>query len=140
MTEDGSDWFLSDDANSTCYLICNEGVSVSGITLNKHVLWLKKPGTEQLTAHVDPWDASDLVYTWSIDDTGVATLDNGLVTAVDYGDATVTVTTHEGGFTDECIVHVYEPVTSITLSETALDIARGSTHTLTAVIAPSDAT
>ncbi|MBP5559060.1 MAG: Ig-like domain-containing protein [Bacteroidales bacterium] len=140
VTEDGSDWFLSDDANSTCYLICNEGVSVSGITLNKHVLWLKKPGTEQLTAHVDPWDASDLVYTWSIDDTGVATLDNGLVTAVDYGDATVTVTTHEGGFTDECIVHVYEPVTSITLSETALDIARGSTHTLTAVIAPSDAT
>lgn len=55
---------------------------------------------------VTPSDANDPGVVWSSSDTSVATVDaNGLLTAVAEGSATITVTTNDGGFTENCVVN-----------------------------------
>lgn len=86
-----------------------EQTSVEGVTLNKSVLILYTTSapTGQLTATVTPEDAVNKNVTWISDNERVATVNqNGLVTAVGVGVATITVTTEDGGFTAGCSVAV----------------------------------
>lgn len=82
-------------------------VPVSGITLNKEALALEVGGSETLTATVLPENATDKTVTWSSSNGEVATVENGLVTAVAAGEATITATA--GNFHAECVVTVSEP-------------------------------
>lgn len=84
--------------------------AVTGVTLNKSSLSLysnSTPNTAALTATVSPADATDKTMTWASGNTAVATVDqNGKVTAVGNGTATITVTTTDGGYTASCTVSV----------------------------------
>ncbi|WP_242834897.1 Ig-like domain-containing protein, partial [Butyrivibrio sp. AE3006] len=71
-------------------------VAVTGVSLNKNTATLTVGGTETLTATVSPDDASDKSVTWSSDNTGVATVSDGVVTAVAEGTANITVTATNG--------------------------------------------
>ena len=63
----------------------------------------------QLTATVSPASAGDTMIHWSSLNSDVATVDeNGLVSAVSVGSATIIVSTNEGGFSDNCIVNVID--------------------------------
>ncbi len=86
----------------------DDAVHVTGVTLDKTKLTLEtKDQNVQLTATVKPADATDSSVTWSSDKESVATVDdNGVVTAVKSGTATITVTTTDGEFTAECKVTV----------------------------------
>ena len=65
---------------------------VTGITLDKTSVSIKPGSTAQLTATVSPDNATDKSITWSSSNTAVATVDNnGKVTAVKEGTATITV-------------------------------------------------
>lgn len=86
----------------------SDPVAVSGVSLNKNTTTLSVNDTEQLTATVTPSDATNQNVTWSSDDTDVATVVAGLVTAVAAGTATITVTTVDGNKTDTCEVTVSE--------------------------------
>ena len=82
-------------------------ISVTGVSLGVESLSLTVAETSQLTAEVQPSDATDKSFTWASSDTNVATVSaTGLVTAVAPGTATITVTTNDGGFTDTCAVTV----------------------------------
>ena len=82
-------------------------VSVSGVSLNKDALSLMTGKSETLVATVTPEGATNQAVTWESSDTSVATVDeNGKVTAVKEGSATITVRTADGGFTDTCTVTV----------------------------------
>lgn len=62
---------------------------------------------ETLVATITPANADDTVVTWTSDDTTIATVDaNGKVVGVAAGSANITVTTHDGSFTDTCAVTV----------------------------------
>lgn len=74
-------------------------VAVTGITLNEDSGTLNPGGTTTLTATVTPADASNKGVTWTSSNTDVATVANGVVTAVSVGSATITATTMDGGFT-----------------------------------------
>ena len=71
-------------------------VDITGVSLNKNSTTLTVGGTETLTATVSPDDASDKSVTWSSSDTTVATVENGVVTAVGSGTANITVTATNG--------------------------------------------
>ena len=73
-------------------------VLVTGISLNQTVLNFTAAGqTATLTATITPEDATDKSVTWSSSNTAVATVDNnGKVTAVAEGTATITVKTNDG--------------------------------------------
>ncbi len=81
---------------------------VTSVTLNKNELTIEKSFTAQLAATVAPDDADDLGLIWTSDNEEVATVDeNGLVTAVGEGTATITATANDGsGVSASCVVTV----------------------------------
>ena len=90
-------------------------ISVTGVSLDKASMTLTVGGTEQLTATVEPADASDTSVSWTSDNESVAAVDaDGLVTGIAEGTASITVTTTDGGFTASCNVTVVLPTCTIT--------------------------
>lgn len=85
-------------------------ISVESIKLNKTELSLVKGATETLTATVLPTTATDKTVTWESSDTAVATVENGVVTAVAAGNATITA--KAGDKTATCAVTVTNPSNS----------------------------
>lgn len=117
---------------------------VDRVTLEPNTLTLEKGEKETLTATVEPTNATNKGVTWSSSNNEIATVNNGVVTAVKEGTATITVTTAEGGKTATCKVTVNapqtKPVTNVTLEPNTLTLEVGKSETLTAKVEPSDAT
>ena len=81
-------------------------VSVTGVSLNIGTLNLTEGGTGTLTATVEPDNATNKTVLWSSDNPGVATVNNGVVTARSVGTANITVTTVDQNRTATCAVTV----------------------------------
>ncbi len=77
------------DKEATC-AITVVATPVTSVTLDRTSASLKAGETVTLTATVKPDDATDKTVTWSTSDASVATVDNGVVTAVKIGTATIT--------------------------------------------------
>ena len=99
--------------------------------------------TLTITASVAPADATNKAVTWSSSSDSIATVEDGVVTGVAEGDATITVTTEDGGFTATCDVTVEAAtvaVTGVSVSPTSDSITIGEDLTLTATVEPENAT
>lgn len=82
-------------------------VRVTGITLDKTSLTLTEDESAQLTAAVQPANASNKTVVWASSDPSVAEVDGeGKVTARAPGAAVITATTRDGGFAASCTVMV----------------------------------
>ena len=130
---------------ATCKVIVSDKeIKVTGVKLNKSETSILVGGNETLTATVLPEDATNQKVTWKSDKPEIATVDaNGKVTGVKAGEATITVTTEDGGKTATCKVTVSDTeikVTGVTLNKTALTLETGASETLTATVAPAEAT
>ena len=81
---------------------------VTGINLNKSSLTMDALGTFQMTASVYPGGANDKRITWNSSDRAIASVDeNGLVTALKKGTATITAAAMDGsGVKSTCKVTV----------------------------------
>ena len=137
-TEDGG-------KTATCRVTVKaKAVNVTEVTLDKTELTLTEGETETLTATVKPDNADNRKVTWSSDKTEVATVDGaGRVTAVKAGEATVTVTTEDGGKTATCKVTVKAkvvPVTGVEVNPWAVTLSVRGTSKLSYTIRPADAT
>lgn len=125
------------------YTYYYEGSSfVSGIQLNKSALTLKATETETLTATITPATAAVKTLSWDSSNEEVATVDkDGKVTAVGGGTCTITAKSIDGtNVSASCAVTVTQPVSSITLNRTTLDLNPGGTATLSPTVAPENAT
>ncbi|MDR3280278.1 MAG: Ig-like domain-containing protein, partial [Synergistaceae bacterium] len=79
----------------------------TGITLNRITTNLNLLDTETLIATVSPDNASDKRVTWSSDNTAIATVNDGLVTAVGIGSTVIRATSvANGSVTSQCTVYV----------------------------------
>ena len=134
----------SKTATCTVNVRVHIGVPVQSVGLNKTELALEVGKTGTLEAKVEPSDATNKNVTWSSSNPEVATVDNGVVTAVSAGEAIITVTTEDGAKTATCKVTVNAPqtvpVTGVTLDKAELTLEKGSTGTLKATVAPQNAT
>ena len=84
-----------------------ETVPVTGVGLTPSTLSLAKDATRKLKVTITPDNATDKAVTFASSATTYATVDaNGVVTGKAAGSATITVTTHDGSFTDTCAVTV----------------------------------
>ena len=81
-------------------------VAVSKITVSLKTLNLEAGQTGTLTATVTPDNATDKTVTWTSSDKNVATVADGVVTAV--GKGTATITAAAGGKTATCKITVTE--------------------------------
>ncbi len=94
------------DVSATCKVTVLQ--PVTGISLNKSSLTMDALGTFQMTASVYPDSANDKRITWSSSDPAIASVDeNGLVTALKKGTATITAAAMDGsGVKSTCKVTV----------------------------------
>ena len=117
--------------------------SVKSVSLNESTLEIDLGKNSTLTATVMPYNAVDKSVTWESSDTDVATVANGVITAVGVGETTITVTTVDGGFTATCIVTVVDNsihVTGVSFENDSDTIEQNDTITLVPIIAPTNAT
>ena len=114
-------------------------VAANGVTLTPDKTTLNVGEKQTLTATVLPAYATNKNVTWVSSDTSVATVENGVVTAIGKGTATITVTTEDGGYTATCEVTVKLPVSAVTLNETSTALVVGNTKQLTATVVPANA-
>ncbi len=104
-----SDMIVKTPENHTVYAHWSEDIQIiqpTGVTLNKTSATLTVGDTLTLNATVTPSNATNKNLTWSSSNTSVASVSNGVVTAKSAGNATITVTTADGGKTASCNVTV----------------------------------
>lgn len=108
--------------------------------VNSLILFMGTAG-ETVPCAVVPADASRKEVNWSSSDPAVATVDvYGHVTPVSPGKASITAVSADDPARKATVnVEVRQPVTSVTFRETYIELAKGKTGKLTAVIAPADA-
>ncbi len=130
------------DYNTATQTVCSATQTApTSISLTPSLASISQGGTRQLTVNVLPSNATATV-TWSSSNTGVATVNNGLVTAVAEGSATITATsTLDTSVKGTCAVTVTPAVapTSLAMNKSTATIAVGNTTTLSVTASPSGA-
>lgn len=120
-----------------------EIIPITDISLNVNTLNLDVGNTYIVEATIKPSNATIKTVEWSTTDPNVATVENGKITAVGAGSATITVTTIDGKKTATCIVTVKEIIvepTGVDLNKTDITLTVGETFQLIATVKPSNAT
>ncbi len=119
-------------------------IRVSSVSVSPSSLTLTEGETGRFTATVSPADADDKTVTWKSSAPDIVSVGgDGSVTALKPGEATVTVTTKDGGKTANAKVTVRSKtiaVTGVSLDKTSLTLTEGTSETLTATVKPEDAT
>lgn len=119
-----------------------EPIPCTGISLNTDTLTFTAEGSQTLTATVTPDGCTDEI-TWESNNTSVATVNGGVVTAIANGSATITA--YCGEYSTSCSVTVTGmneaiPCTGITLDKSELYFDGEGIQTITATTTPSDTT
>ena len=119
-------------------------IAITGIGLNKSTTSLTEGESETLTATITPSNATgDKTVKWSSSNEAVAVVDsNGKVTAKKAGTAVITATSSNGK-SASCTVTVKQKeiaITGMSLNKSTTSLTEGESETLTATIAPSNAT
>ena len=110
---------------------------VTGITVSPDTLDLTVGDTETLSPEVTADEGADTTVTWETSSRNVATVDNGKVTAVGPGTATITAKAGDQEATCEVKVSAQEmPAASITVAPTKLSLIVGESNTLAAATVP----
>ena len=86
-------------------------IHVTSISLNKSSLRLQAGANATLVASISPVNADNKQVTWSSSDTGIATVEDGVVTGAKPGVVKITARSVDGGYTAVCEVTVTETVT-----------------------------
>lgn len=142
-TTDGS------NLSATCTITVLPALA-TGIELNKTTARLKVGQTVQLAAlvspcqviqnHVIPFASQEVE--WTSNNTSVASVDeNGLVTAMAIGDATITATTKDGTNLSASCEIIVDPefASGISLNQTSVNMHFGESSQLVATITPNNA-
>ena len=132
-----------------------EEVPVEGVALNMQNVTLEVGETTSLQATITPDNATNKNVTWTSENKEIASVSDGIVTAIKSGETTITVTTQDGEKTATCEVTVLQseepepepepepeeiPVEGVTLNIQNTTLNIGETTTLVATITPNDAT
>lgn len=85
-----------------------ESVSVTGITLDQPSITIEEGTSCNITATINPENATNKNVIWSSNNESVATVDNGIVSGISSGTAEITATTEDGAYSATCSISVYE--------------------------------
>lgn len=109
------------------------------ISLSNSSMTVARGSTKQLTATTTPSPTSSNI-TWSSSDTNVATVDqNGNVTGIGVGSATITVST-DNGYSATCSITVNMPITTMEFENPSVTIYKDDVQKLNLIYAPADTT
>lgn len=137
----------------TCTVTVNdnkqvEEIPVTGVKFDINLaegvsLVVNKGTTYTVEATVLPENATNKNITWSSSDENIIKIANGVITAIEEGTATITVTTVDGNKTASITVKVVSnevvPVENVSLNKKTLEIEVGTETNLEVTFNPSDA-
>ena len=124
-------------ANQQGMKFVDKAVKATNVVLDKTELTLNRGMKYSLTMTVTPATFTDEV-SWKSTNVNVAAIaEDGTVTAKEAGQATIKVTV--GDVSATCKVNVVQPVTSIYLNKTSLEMTALNTYQLQASVYPSEA-
>lgn len=123
----------------------NTTIHPASVSISENSATMTVGETKQLTATVTPEDAYIKTVKWSSNNISAVKVDeNGMLTAVGAGKATIIATTVDGNLQAECEVTVnnkYVAVESVSFNEEETTFAASATDiSVTANVSPSDAT
>ena len=120
-----------------------EPIAVAAITLDTTSMELVEDESKSLTATISPSNANNKKILWTSSNTSVASVKDGVVTAVKAGKAIIIAKSDDGGKTATCEVTVNSKiisVVSVTLNKTSYEMTEGDEFALIATVNPSNAT
>ena len=118
-------------------------VAVTGVKIDIETLEIIEGETGTIKVTVEPADATNKTVNWTTSNAEVATVADGVVTAVAPGTATIIATTADGGKTATCAVTVSPkpiPVEGVSVEVETLEVVEGETAAVVVKITPEDAT
>ena len=127
--------------SAKCRVTVTGPVLVTEVVLDIEEKTITEGKSFRLVATVGPDDADDKTVVWSTSDESVATVKDGVVTAVAPGYAVITATS--GECSAECLVIVeakYVAVRGIKLDKSRATVTEGDTLVLVATVTPENAT
>ena len=134
---DLKDWKAADHTVMWSFKEGSGYVPAKSVTLSEESLTLGLSNSAQLTYTIND-GATDTTPIWTSDNTSVATVSLGKITALAAGIATITISI--GDATDTCTVTVQDVnATEIQLSKDAVSLGKDGKATLTYTITPSNA-
>lgn len=120
---------------ATCLVTVKAKAITTDITLDKTELTVVAGG-ESVTLKATTIPAENVTVTWKSSDTTIATVENGKVTGIKEGTATITATVTNGTETKEatCKVTVEKAARVVTLDKEKLEMLEGEEVTLKATV------
>lgn len=118
-------------------------VPVEGMSLDRESATLdaRIPETLQLNPVFTPSNATNQIVAWESSNPDAATVDdNGLVTPIADGKATIKATSEDGNFVATSEISVYTSVRRVNLNSTYVNIDVHGTYQLIATVLPDNAT
>ncbi len=124
-------------------------IIVTDVTINPEKSTLAIGENATLIATVSPSDATNAKVIWTSSNSKVATVADGVVTAISPGTAIITAKTDDGGFTSKCEVTVLEDIIHVESVEllgkdgkelTDFELRKGDSTLLAVAVSPANAT
>ena len=117
-------------------------IAVESVEISPETATLNVPEIQTLNRTFFPEDATNTNGVWSSNNEAVATVSSdGTVSSISEGEATITFTTNDGGFTDEAIITVTNiiiPLESVTITPSAPILDLGEHLQLTTEFFPAN--
>lgn len=118
-----------------------EIIQCKGITMQGESSVIKVNESTRCTVTFNPSNTTNKELTWSSSDPTVARVSNeGIITGVKAGTATITATTVKGGYSADWTITVVQPVTKVVFSYNTDVFYTGEKYAATVEVGPADAT
>ena len=125
-----------------CVVTVVEPIHVQSISLSKTALSIVQGKSETITATILPQDATNKEITWLSDNKNIATVENGVITAISPGTTNIKAISLDNEMTATCVVSVEQlyPLTGIKFDKTKLNLDAGASETINVIYTPENAT
>ena len=128
------------EKEATCVVhVYEKIVPATGISFNVESLEVKVGETLAVDVKIEPEDATERNVEWTVQDVGIASVVDGMVTGVMPGETVLTARLNDDVHAELPIL-VVQPATAINLYETTLELGEGAVYTIFPQVLPEDAT
>lgn len=119
-----------------------DSVVITNVKMEKNTVEIEKGKTYDMKVTLTPSNATSTDLTWSSSDEKIATVKDGVITAVSPGSCMITVKSSNGNM-DNCLVKVtgdgsYNPIESIKITSTEVSLYKGTSYELAYEINPKE--
>lgn len=128
---------------ASCFVTVKDPyIPVTEIIADQDSITIETGKTAELTATVYPAEATDKTLEWNSEDTDIATVSEGTVTAVSVGTTTITAASADGASVSFTVTVIppFIDVTSISLNRSRVSLEAGKSLTLSVTVLPGNAT